>query len=155
VTAYDRLGAITDDTQMTLFTTEGLLRAQVRGSMLGLSTFAGVTDHAYLRWLETQGQKSPVEIGRDGWLWTLEDLHSRRVPGNTCLSALKSKKGLGDAAQHLKSSKAMRRDEKTRMQKACPKSRSSDAALASFLEGCQVSASAFRGNQSINMQGLA
>ena len=32
VTAYGRLGAITDDTQMTLFTAEGLLRAYVRGN---------------------------------------------------------------------------------------------------------------------------
>jgi ADP-ribosylglycohydrolase len=30
VTAYGRRGAITDDTQMTLFTVEGLIRAQVR-----------------------------------------------------------------------------------------------------------------------------
>jgi ADP-ribosylglycohydrolase len=29
--AYGRIGAITDDTQMTLFTAEGLIRAWVRG----------------------------------------------------------------------------------------------------------------------------
>lgn len=96
--AYGKIGAITDDTQMTLFTAEGMLRAYVRGCMRGLSTFTGVTDHAYLRWLETQGYKSPIEIGRDGWLWEQKALHSSRAPGRTCLSALKSKRSFGDAA---------------------------------------------------------
>ena len=35
--AYGRLGAITDDTQMTLFTAEGLLRAMTRGYARGLN----------------------------------------------------------------------------------------------------------------------
>lgn len=100
VPAYGVLGAITDDTQMTLFTAEGLLRANVRERMRGLTTYSGVTDHSYLRWLETQGIKAPVEIGRDGWLWKQEALHHRRAPGNTCLSALKSKKSFGDAARN-------------------------------------------------------
>jgi ADP-ribosylglycohydrolase len=90
--------AITDDTQMTLFTAEGLLRAHVRGRMCGLTTHAGVTDHAYLRWLETQGVKAKYGIGHDGWLWGVEALHHRRAPGNTCLSALMAKEGFGDAA---------------------------------------------------------
>jgi len=34
--AYGRRGAITDDTQMTLFTAEGLLRAWVRMQMKGI-----------------------------------------------------------------------------------------------------------------------
>lgn len=100
VPAYGRKGAITDDTQMTLFTAEGLLRADVRGRMRGLTTYPGVTDHAYLRWLETQGQKAPIEIGRDGWLWQVKDLHYRRAPGNTCLSALKAKVDFGDPARN-------------------------------------------------------
>lgn len=98
VPAYGRTGAITDDTQMTLFTAEGMLRAYVRGCMRGLSTFTGVTDHAFLRWLETQGDRSATEIGRDGWLWEQKALHSRRAPGHTCLAALKSKQGFGDPA---------------------------------------------------------
>jgi ADP-ribosylglycohydrolase len=98
VSAYGRTGAITDDTQMTLFTAEGMLRAHVRGRMRGLTTFSGVTDHAYLRWLETQGHQAPIEIGRDGWLWQLRALHHLRAPGNTCLSALRAKKHFGEAA---------------------------------------------------------
>jgi len=98
VPAYGRPGSITDDTQMTLFTAEGLLRAHVRGCMRGVTTYAGVTDHAYLRWLETQGQTASIEIGRDGALWGIKELHARRAPGNTCLSALIAKQHLGDPA---------------------------------------------------------
>ena len=47
-TAYGRLGAVTDDTQMTLFTAEGLIRSWVRGTMKGITTEVGVTAHAYL-----------------------------------------------------------------------------------------------------------
>jgi ADP-ribosylglycohydrolase len=98
VPAYGKIGAITDDTQMTLFTAEGMLRAYVRGSMRGLSTFTGVTDHAYLRWLETQGYTAPRDIGHDGWLWEQKALHNARAPGRTCLSALKSNRAFGDPA---------------------------------------------------------
>jgi ADP-ribosylglycohydrolase len=99
VPAYGRLGAITDDTQMTLFTAEGMLRAYVRGCMRGLSTYEGVTDSAYQRWLLTQGEKSlNNDIFRDGWLWKRKALHSRRAPGLTCLAAMKSKKKFGEKA---------------------------------------------------------
>lgn len=98
VPAYGRSGAITDDTQMTLFTAEGLLRAYVRGCMRGISSYTSVVDHAYLRWLETQGYQATREVGRDGWLWEQKALHSARAPGRTCISALKSKRGFGDPA---------------------------------------------------------
>lgn len=88
--AYGRCGAITDDTQMTLFTAEGLIRAFVRERMKGICSVPAVVSHAYLRWLLTQGSSSAtgLEIGTDGWLWSVSELHSRRAPGNTCLSAL-------------------------------------------------------------------
>ena len=57
--AYGRRGAITDDTQMTLFTAEGLLRAFVRDTLKGLASFPSVVSHAYLRWLRTQGVTAP------------------------------------------------------------------------------------------------
>jgi ADP-ribosylglycohydrolase len=93
--AYGRIGAITDDTQMTLFTAEGLMRAFVRQNLKGICSVPSVVSHAYLRWLLTQGAPFPesgLEIGRDGWLWGVKGLHSRRAPGNTCLSALASMK---------------------------------------------------------------
>ncbi len=54
--AYGRIGAITDDTQMTLFTAEGLLRAHNRGTQKGIVHTPTVVHHAYLRWLETQSE---------------------------------------------------------------------------------------------------
>ncbi|MCL2873074.1 MAG: ADP-ribosylglycohydrolase family protein [Betaproteobacteria bacterium] len=98
--AYGGLGTITDDTQMTLFTAEGLLRAYVRGCFRGICSVPSVVSHAYLRWLLTQGECpaiKDVEVG-DGWLFQQPALHHRRGPGNTCLSALKAMKSFGDPA---------------------------------------------------------
>ena len=86
-------GSITDDTQMTLFTAEGLLRAQVRGALKGIVHPPSLVDRAYARWLHTQGEQSRRWTkwnadGYDGWLVGLPQLHARRAPGRTCLSAL-------------------------------------------------------------------
>jgi len=85
---------ITDDTQLTLFTAEGLLRAEVQRRERGSSHIPTVVYHAYLRWLHTQGY--PRQEGRedvyDGWLLKERELHARRAPGVTCLSALLSGK---------------------------------------------------------------
>src|SRR3546814_8172566 len=59
--AYGGMGTITDDTQMTLFTAEGLIRGWVRGCFKGITTYSGVTAHAYLRWLQTQGESRSEE----------------------------------------------------------------------------------------------
>jgi ADP-ribosyl-[dinitrogen reductase] hydrolase len=88
--AYGRVGAITDDTQMTLFTAEGLLRAYHRLMARGITSVAGVTHRAYLRWLGTQGEPPAEGTDTSGWLVSLPALHARRAPGNACLSALQS-----------------------------------------------------------------
>ncbi len=72
---------ITDDTQMTLFTLEGLLLARQHGVDPLLTVRA-----AYARWLHTQG--GPL-VASDGWLMADQRLHSRRAPGHTCITALK------------------------------------------------------------------
>jgi ADP-ribosylglycohydrolase len=96
--AYGRLGAITDDTQMTLFTAEGVLRSHVRSAGLGPTSLPGIVGHAYLRWLASQEVEGRAEgIGRDGWLFGHRELFSPRAPGNTCLSALAAREGVGDA----------------------------------------------------------
>jgi ADP-ribosylglycohydrolase len=89
--AYGRRGAITDDTQMTLFTAEGVLRAEVRLRQQGIGDPANVLHHAYVRWLHTQGERSESPFSKDqmdGWLIAVKRLHARRAPGSTCLSAL-------------------------------------------------------------------
>ncbi|GIU92725.1 MAG: putative ADP-ribosylglycohydrolase [Acidimicrobiia bacterium] len=77
------VGRFTDDTQMTLFTAEGLLRARAAG--LGPDQSVEAVHRAYLRWLGTQDQ-TPGE----GWLESQPLLARRRAPGNTCLSALRT-----------------------------------------------------------------
>jgi ADP-ribosylglycohydrolase len=79
-------GTITDDTQMTLFTVEGLIRAGVRTDR-GIGFTVAVVHHAYDRWLDTQTLPGPSGE-RDGWLQGEQWLYARRAPGNTCLSAL-------------------------------------------------------------------
>ncbi len=101
--AYGRVGAITDDTQMTLFTAEGLIRAAVRQSLKGICHVPSVVHHGYLRWLATQGRKPEkcnFEPPLDGWLIGVEALWSRRAPGNTCLGALADTRVLGDVASN-------------------------------------------------------
>lgn len=90
--AYGRVGAITDDTQMTLFTAEGLIRAWVRDSLKGVCHPPGVVGYAYQRWLHTQGESAhpfALEEGCRGWLLDVRELYSRRAPGLTCLGALR------------------------------------------------------------------
>jgi ADP-ribosylglycohydrolase len=89
VPAYGRVGAITDDTQMTLFTAEGCLRAITRSTSAGTDDQINLIRHAYMRWLLTQGGKGDSPVERTGWLIEQDELFSRRAPGNTCLSALR------------------------------------------------------------------
>ncbi len=93
--AYGGKGRITDDTQMTLFTAEGLIRAQHLLNEKGVASAPVVLHRAYLRWLYTQapGQVPwDTEIGEDisGWLLEQPFLHARRAPGTTCVGALLS-----------------------------------------------------------------
>ena len=85
---------ITDDTQMTLFTAEGILRAETRGIRKGICHPPSVVFFAYQRWLLTQGYPKieDYEWIYDGWLLSVKELHARRAPGNSCLSALSSRK---------------------------------------------------------------
>ncbi|MEU0841932.1 ADP-ribosylglycohydrolase family protein [Streptomyces sp. NPDC005962] len=89
------IGRITDDTQMTLFTTEGLIRAHARASAQGTGgDEIGMVRQAYIRWLDTQNfpepppPRTPDDPRRTGWLRTHPWLYARRAPGNACLSGL-------------------------------------------------------------------
>lgn len=92
--AYGGLGTITDDTQMTLFTAEGLIRGWVRGCLQGVTSYPAATATAYQRWLTTQDGRTHhdtlVSGSEAGWLIQQPQLHSLRAPGNTCLSALRA-----------------------------------------------------------------
>ena len=105
--AYGRRGAITDDTQMTLFAAEGVLRAIAERRHKGISHPASVIHRAYIRWLRTQGERSRATFSQDemdGWLIGVKGLHSRRAPGDTCLSALRCEE-MGELQRPLNNSK--------------------------------------------------
>lgn len=105
--AYGRVGAITDDTQMTMWTVEGLIRAWVRGMTKGICHVPSIVHQAYLRWLATQGDRSKHAMypaQPDGWLVGVEDLHARRAPGSSCLSALESDR-MGTPSEPINDSK--------------------------------------------------
>ena len=88
---------ISDDTQMTLFTANGLLVGDTREAMSGDRAWPRVyVTKAYLDWLMTQESsmrkvnrhERNTEEGGYSWLLDVPELYSRRAPGNTCLSAL-------------------------------------------------------------------
>lgn len=89
--AYGKLGAITDDTQMSLFVFEGLIRAHLRYLDRGMCGPGLVVGHGLLRWAVTQGieVRDDVFWKPDGWLLEQRVLHARRAPGNTCLASLR------------------------------------------------------------------
>ena len=92
---------ISDDTQMTLFTANGLLVGDT------VKAIGGNEDQprryvamAYQDWLKTQEDSmwgtQEHESSKDGegcsWLLDVPELFSRRAPGMTCLSALREEK---------------------------------------------------------------
>ena len=98
--AYGSAGAISDSTQMMLFTAEGLLRAYVLGSSRQACHVPGIVHHALLRWLTTQDYPSLIPVATDGWLIRQMELWSRRAPDITCMSALKVSERLGMVAEN-------------------------------------------------------
>ncbi|QDH78195.1 ADP-ribosylglycohydrolase family protein [Echinicola soli] len=134
-------GEFTDDTQMTLFTAEGLLRAKHRAMLKGIGgALHQITYHSYLRWLETQhfprqgNSINPQQLST-GWLINQKGLYTRRAPGNTCLLALASGK-TGTINKPINDSKGCG----TIMRMAPVGLTFSDDAVKAFEEGCHLSA---------------
>jgi len=85
---------ITDDTQMTLFVAEGLIRAAQRSRGRGICHPPSVIRNALLRWYATQVPGASLSDGqKSGWLFREARLHQRRAPGNTNLAALRAQAG--------------------------------------------------------------
>lgn len=85
---------ISDDTQMTLFTANGMLMGVTRGCMRGIGgNPEDYVEGAYLDWYYTQTGKKKESPDKDfnyTWLRNLPELAHRRAPGTTCLSACES-----------------------------------------------------------------
>ncbi|WP_330458394.1 ADP-ribosylglycohydrolase family protein [Streptomyces sp. NBC_00820] len=82
---HGRRGTVTHHTQLTLFTVDGLIRAQVRRDT---GAWHPPTDvhRAYRRWAATQRDWGPDERRKeDGWLAREEWLYARRDPTRSLL----------------------------------------------------------------------
>lgn len=102
---------ISDDTQMTLFTANGLLAADTKAKISGIQVWPrSYVAMAYQDWLRTQemSYEDYVKMNDDtegpavnniSWLSDVPELYSRRLPGNTCLSALNIRKTSGYFAE--------------------------------------------------------
>ena len=102
---------ISDDTQMTLFTANGLLVADTKAKISGIQVWPrSYVAMAYQDWLRTQemSYEDFVRMNEDtevpacnciSWLSDVPELYSRRLPGNTCLSALGIRKSSGYFAE--------------------------------------------------------
>ena len=73
---------ISDDTQMTLFTANGILNAKLQriGMKYGICL-------AYIEWYLTQVGKRNNRY-KDCWIAHVPEMNHRRGPGNTCMSSL-------------------------------------------------------------------
>lgn len=99
---------ISDDTQMTLFTANGILCGETRIALRGIGGPPRIyVAEAYQDWLKTQNQHSPgctddSEIRRIRCrLADVPELYARRAPGNTCLSALAERKKRGAVSDYI------------------------------------------------------
>ena len=89
---------ISDDTQMTLFTANGLLYGETRMKMRGIGAGPSVyVADAYLDWARTQSMTYEKYLrwkNEDDsnyaftWLSDVPELYQRRAPGTTCINEL-------------------------------------------------------------------
>ena len=111
ITSYrsdrSRKALISDDTQMTLFTANGLLHETAKGYH---DPEHGYEEdeilHAYQSWYITQNPNHTIEEkmayaknhNTRFWIMNVPELYHRRAPGNTCLTALRT----GHPVKHSK-----------------------------------------------------
>lgn len=82
---------VSDNTQMTLFTANGILVGMTEEYMRGSRrTMERYLHNAYMDWQKTQRLTSTAATGRSCWLYNVSAMHSVRAPGGTCLRSLNS-----------------------------------------------------------------
>ncbi len=93
---------VSDDTQMGLFTLEGLTRAMLESDPSD-QTLVDQIRWSYLDWLATQDARAPGS-NHSSRLLKHAAMHAQRAPGKTCLSALNQGAG-GTPEQPINNSK--------------------------------------------------
>lgn len=84
--AYGGIGKVTDDTQMSLFTAEALIRGLYQEKMQGKEMYLRSNGVGLLRWHITQLESKPNPLYEG--LLAEKALFARRAPGTTCLSSI-------------------------------------------------------------------
>ena len=80
---------VTDDTQMTLFTCEGLLNSYRNNGRTDVEPDYNIIYSSYKNWYDTQ-TKSKKDIQDKTLLMNEQSLYVKRGPGNTCMNSLKN-----------------------------------------------------------------
>lgn len=103
---------ISDDTQMTLFTVEGILSYENKRKQGEEISISKCTFYSYERWLYTQGCTLLEEYNylineRNSPLFNYKELFSQRAPGNSCIMSLQHIKdnNFGTTKNHINNSK--------------------------------------------------
>ncbi|EQD83401.1 ADP-ribosylglycohydrolase, partial [Saccharopolyspora erythraea D] len=99
----ERPGEFTDDTQMALFTLEGLIRGHIAVRTGDAESPLSAVQLAYQRWLHTQGYAWPRAAGPfvdehpepSGWLVQQRELFAVRSPNSSCITALREFASVG------------------------------------------------------------
>ena len=102
ITQYELKGGvaeISDDTQMTLFTANGMLLGMTRHFMRGIGASPEYyVEYAYQDWYKTQTRTFESAMAQDDdtrsghrrtWLSAIPELYAHRAPGNTCMTAIR------------------------------------------------------------------
>ena len=92
---HDGVAEISDDTQMTLFTANGLLYGSTRSHLQKSSTtYIDDINSSYLDWYKTQtsytGHITDDKHIPISWLTQVPAIYHRRAPGTTCMAALRA-----------------------------------------------------------------
>ncbi|MCM1139028.1 MAG: ADP-ribosylglycohydrolase family protein [Muribaculum sp.] len=85
---HNGIAEFSDDTQMTLFTAEGLMNGIIDTKAGKPDEILPYIEKAYLAWYKTQTEQPSFIDG--SWLSNINTLWSRRAPGNTCMGALEN-----------------------------------------------------------------
>lgn len=83
---HDGVAQFSDDTQMTLFTLEGLMNGVIDTKAGKKDEILPYIEKAYLNWYKTQTE--PPKQLPGSWMGNIRSLWERRAPGLTCLGAL-------------------------------------------------------------------
>lgn len=76
---HNNKALISDDTQMTLYTANGIILNEIHKDNVNYVAVC------YKDWLKTQ---TNIEKAECSWLNSIHELYSQRAPGNTCINAI-------------------------------------------------------------------